>query len=95
MKEVKVDEEKIEAVSEFLLSRGHALCWRWLRAGCCNMLQMYLGQVLPSAPPPPLTNRSLSLVDRGRVYSTCVKNVMLHVVKTWPMTAATQNMFMA
>ena len=22
------------------LSRGHALCWRWLRAGCCNTMQM-------------------------------------------------------
>ena len=39
----------------------------------------------------PLTNRSLSLADRDRVYSTCVKNVMLHAVETWAMTAATQN----
>ena len=40
---------------------------------------------------PLLTNRSLPLGDRDRVYSTCVKNVMLHAVETWAMTAATQN----
>ena len=28
--EVTVDKEKLEAVSRVLLSRGHALCWRWL-----------------------------------------------------------------
>ena len=38
-----------------------------------------------------LPNHSLPLADRGRVYSTCVKNVMLHAVETWAMTAATQN----
>ena len=33
----------------------------------------------------------IPLADRDRVYSTCVKNVMLHAVETWAMTAATQN----
>ena len=43
-------------------------------------------------PAPPLfVNRSLPLANRGRVYSKCVKNVMLHAVETWAMTAATQN----
>ena len=41
--------------------------------------------------PPLLTKRSLPVADRGRVYSTCVKNVMLHAVETGAMTAATQN----
>ena len=41
--------------------------------------------------PPLLTNRSLPLANRGRVYSTCVKNVILHAVETWAMTTATQN----
>ena len=41
--------------------------------------------------PPLLTNRSLPLADRDRAYSTCVKNVMLHAVETWAMTAATKN----
>ena len=51
VKEVKVDEEKLEAVLRVLLSRGHALCWRWLRAGCCNTLQMCLEPVPPNALP--------------------------------------------
>ena len=49
VKEVKVHVEKLEAVSRVLLSRGHALCWWCLRAGCCNTLQMWLGPVPPTA----------------------------------------------
>ena len=41
--------------------------------------------------PPLLTNHSLPLADRDRVYSTCVKNGRLHAEETWAMTAATQN----
>ena len=85
---VKVEKEKLEAVSEFcylgdMLSDG----------GCCK-----LAAVTPCKSDkgkfcclPLLTNRSLPLADRDRVYSTCVKNVMLHAVETWAMTAATQN----
>ena len=36
-----------------------------------------------------LTDHNLLLVNRGRVYLTCVRSVMLHVTKTWAMTAAT------
>ena len=36
---VTVEKEKLETVL-VLLSREHALCWRWLRAGCCNTMQM-------------------------------------------------------
>ena len=41
--------------------------------------------------PPLLTNRSLPLADRVRVYTICVKNVMQHALEAWAMTAATQN----
>ena len=34
-----------------LLPWGHALCRRWLRAGCDHTLQMCMGQVLPIASP--------------------------------------------
>ena len=40
---------------------------------------------------PLLANRNLPLVTRGRVYSTCVRSVMLHAAMTWAMTAATLN----
>ena len=87
---VKVEKEKLEAVSEFcylgyMLSAG----------SCCE-----LAAVTPCKcdkgkfcylPLPLFTNRSLPLADRDRVYSTCEKNVMLHAVETWAMTAATQN----
>ena len=32
---------------------------------------------------PLLTNRNVPLVTRGRVYSTCVRSVMLHAAETW------------
>ena len=51
VKGVKVDKEKLKAISRVLLSRRHALCWRWLRADCCNMLQMWLGPVPQTALP--------------------------------------------
>ena len=38
-----------------------------------------------------LTDHNLLLVNRGRVYLTCVRSVMLHVAETWAMTAATLN----
>ena len=51
LQEVDVKDEKLEAVPEFCYLGGHALCWQWLRACCCNMLQMCLGQVLATAFP--------------------------------------------
>ena len=38
-----------------------------------------------------LTNRNLPLVTRGRLYSICVRSVMLHAAETWVMTVATMN----
>ena len=40
---------------------------------------------------PLLTNRNVPLDTRGRVYSKCVRSVMLHAAETWAMTAATLN----
>ena len=33
---------------------------------------------------PLLTNRDISLVRRGRLYSSCVQSSMLHGSETWP-----------
>jgi len=33
---------------------------------------------------PLLTNRDISLIRRGRLYSSCVQSSMLHVSETWP-----------
>ena len=87
VKEVKVDDKKLEAVPEFcylgdMLSAG---------GGCeqatvtsCKCAWGKFRQLLPL-----LTNRNVPLVTRGRVYSTCVRSVMLHAAETWAMTAAT------
>ena len=39
----------------------------------------------------PLTNRYLSLLTRGRVYSASVRRAMLHAAETWPVTVPTLN----
>ena len=89
VKEVKVHDEKLEAVPEFyfledMLSAGD---------GCelaavihCKCAWGKLCQLLPL-----LTNHNLPLVTRARAYSTCVRSVMLHVAETWAMTVATLN----
>ncbi|MES9950323.1 MAG: reverse transcriptase domain-containing protein, partial [Candidatus Thiodiazotropha sp.] len=87
--EVTVGNEKLEVVPEFcylgdMLSAG---------GGCelaavtrCKCAWSKFRQLLPL-----LTNRHLPLLTRGRVYSTCVRSVMLHAAETWPMTTATLN----
>lgn len=89
MTEVMVGDEKLEAVPEFcylgdMLSAG---------GGCdlaavtrCKCAWGKFRQLLPL-----LTNRHLPLLTRGRVYSTCVRSVMLHAAETWAMTAVTLN----
>ena len=89
VKEVQVDDETVEAVPEFcylgdMLSAG---------GGCelaaftrCKSAWGKFRQLLPL-----LTNRNLPLLTRGRVYSTCVRSVMLHAAETWAMTVATLN----
>ena len=40
---------------------------------------------------PLLTNRQMPLLTRGKVYSSCVRSVMLHAAETWAMKADTLN----
>ena len=88
MRVVKVEKEKLEAVSEFcylgdMLSAG---------GGCELAAKHHVIKTSYLVPAPSLlTKCSLPLADRGRVYSRCVKNVMLHAVETWAMTTATPN----
>ena len=40
---------------------------------------------------PLLANCHLSVLIRGRVYSTCVRRAILHAAETWPVTVSTLN----
>ena len=87
--EVEVGNEKLEVVPEFcylgdMLSAG---------GGCelaaitrCKCAWGKFRQLLPL-----LTNRHLPLLTRGKVYSTCVRSVMLHAAETWAMKVDTLN----
>ena len=87
--EVEVGNEKLEVVPEFrylgdMLSVG---------GGCelaaitrCNCAWGKFQQLLPL-----LTNRQVHILTRGKVYSSCVRSVMLHVSETWAMKADTLN----
>ena len=87
--EVEVGNEKLEFVPEFcylgdMLSAG---------GGCelaaitrCKCAWGKFRQLLPL-----LTNRHLPLLTRGKVYSSCVRSVMLHAAKTWAMKVDTLN----
>ena len=90
MKEkVEVGNEKLEVVPEFcylgdMLSAG---------GGCelaaitrCKCAWGKFRQLLPL-----LTNRHLPLLTRGKVYSSCVRSVMLHAAETWAMKVDTLN----
>ena len=84
-----IGDEKLEVVPEFcylgdMLSAG---------GGCelasiarCMCAWAKFSQFLPL-----LANRHLSLLTRGRVYSTCVRRAMLHATKTWPVTVSKLN----
>ena len=85
--EVEVGNEKLEVVPEFcylgdMLSAG---------GGCelaaitrCKCAWGKFRQLLPL-----LTNRHLPLLTRGKVYSSCVRSVMLHAAGTWAMKVDT------
>ena len=89
LKEVTVGDQKLEAVAEFcylgdMLSGG---------GGCklaatvrCKTAWGKFRELLPL-----LTNRHLPLTTRGRVFSTCVRSVMLHGSETWATTSNTLN----
>ena len=87
--EVEVGNEKLEVVPEFcylgdMLSAG---------GGCklaaitrCKCAWGKFRQLLPL-----LTNHQVPLLTRGKVYSSCVRSVMLHAAETWAMKADTLN----
>ena len=87
--EVEVGNEKLEVVPEFyylgdMLSAG---------GGCelaattrCKCAWGKFRQLLPL-----LTNRHLPLLTRGKVYSSCVRSVMLRAAETWAMKVDTLN----
>ena len=87
--EVEVGNEKLEVVPEFcylgdMLSAG---------GGCelaaitrCKCAWGKFQQLLPL-----LINRQVPLLTRGKVYSSCVRSVMLHAAETWAMKADTLN----
>ena len=87
--EVEVGNEKLEVVPEFcylgdILSAG---------GGCelaaitrCKCAWGKFRQLLPL-----LTNRHLPVLTRGKVYSSCVRSVMLHAAETWAMKVDTLN----
>ena len=72
-----------------VLPWGHALCRRWLQLAAitrCKCAWGKFGQLLPL-----LTNSHLPLLTRGKVYSSCVRSVMLHAAETWAMKMDTLN----
>ena len=87
--EVEVGNENLEVVPEFcylgdMLSAG---------GGCevaaitrCKCAWGKFRQLLPL-----LTNRHLPLLTRGKVFSSCVRSVMLHAAETWAMKVDTLN----
>ena len=89
VKEAKVDDENLEAAPEFcyigdMLSAG---CGRELSTViCCKCAFGNFHQLLALIP-----NRNLPLLTRDRVYSTCVRSVMLHAAETCAITVVTLN----
>ena len=89
VKEVRIGDEKLEVVPEFcylgaMLSAG---------GGCelasvtrCKCAWAKFRQLLLL-----LANRHLSLLTKGRVYSSWVKKAMLHAAETWPVTVSILN----
>ena len=87
--EVEIGNEKLEVVPEFcylgdMLSAG---------GGCelaaitrCKCAWDKFRQLLSL-----LTNRHLPFLTRGKLYSSCVRSVMLHAAETWAMKVDTLN----
>ena len=72
--------EQIPSISlTVLLPWGDALCWRLMPAGCDHTLQICMGRVPPIASPSHQPH--LPLLTRGKVYSSCVRCVMLHAAE--------------
>ena len=89
VKEVMIGDERLEVVTEFCYL-GDILS---ASGGCelasikrCKCAWAKFRQLLPL-----LADRNLSLLTRGRVYSTCVRRAMLHAAETWSVTVSTLN----
>ena len=87
--EVEVGNEKLEVVPELcylgdMLSAGGGC--ELAAITCCKCAWGKFRQLLPL-----LTNRHLPLLTRGKVYSSCVRSVMLHAAETWAMKVDTLN----
>ena len=87
--EFEVWNEKLEVVPEFCYL-GDMLS---AEGGCelapitrCKCAWGKFRQLLPL-----LINRQVPLLTRGKVYSSCVRSVMLHAAETWAMKADTLN----
>ena len=81
--EVEVGSEKLEVVPEFcylgdMLSAGGGC--ELAAITCCKCAWGKFRQLLPL-----LTNRQVPLLTRGKVYSSCVRSVMLYAAETWAM----------
>jgi hypothetical protein len=89
VKEVEVGEHKLEVVAEFcylgdmLSSGGDCELASTVR---CRSAWGKFRELLPI-----LTNKHIPLSSRGRVYSTCVRSVMLHGSETWAASSKTLN----
>ena len=87
--EVEVGNEKLEVVPEFcylgdMLSAGGG--FELAAITRCKCAWGKFRQLLPL-----LTNRQVPLLTKGKVYSSCVRSVMLHAAETWAMKADTLN----
>ena len=87
--EVEVGNEKLEVVPEFcyledMLSAGGGCELAAITRCICTW-----GKFRQSLPL--LTNCQVPLLTRGKVYSSCVRSVMLHAAETWAMKADTLN----
>ena len=85
--EVEVGNEKLEVVPKFcylgdMLSAGG--CFELAAITRCIYAWGKFRQLLPL-----FTNHQVPLLTRGKVYSSCVRSVMLHAAETWAMKADT------
>ena len=86
---LRLENEKLEVVPEFcylgdMLSAGGGC--ELAAITCCKCAWGKFHQLLPL-----LTNRHLPLLTRGKVYSSCVRSVMLHAAEIWAMKVDTLN----
>ena len=89
IKEAEIGADKLEVVAEFcylgdMLSAGGGCELAAIKR--CKSAWGKFRELLPL-----LTNRHLPLNTRGRVYSTCVRSVMLYGTETWAASANTVN----